>query len=115
MVNRGDKECDKKPVIQDSRRIAAYLFSSPDRTNRILPPFDFAHRTRLHTGVSLVNTIKVNDKSITYTTMNNRQRLLYVGMDVHKDTHTAVATNCFGQELLELKISNSKEEVETSI
>ena len=42
--------------------------------------------------------------------MNNRQQLLYVGMDVHKDTHTAVATNCFGESLLELKISNSEED-----
>jgi len=47
--------------------------------------------------------------------MNNRQQLLYVGMDVHKDTHTAVATNCFGQHLLELKISNSKEDFKALI
>ncbi len=26
---------------------------------------------------------------------------LYVGVDVHKDQHTAVATNCFGQTLFE--------------
>lgn len=26
---------------------------------------------------------------------------LYVGVDVHKDQHTAVATNCFGQALME--------------
>lgn len=47
--------------------------------------------------------------------MNNRQQLLYVGMDIHKDTHTAVATNCFGQSLLELKISNSKEDFEALV
>jgi len=35
---------------------------------------------------------------------------LYVGVDVHKDQHTAVATNCFGQSLLEKEINNSEEE-----
>lgn len=35
---------------------------------------------------------------------------LYVGVDVHKDQHTAVATDCFGQALLEKEINNSKEE-----
>lgn len=35
---------------------------------------------------------------------------LYVGVDVHKDQHTAVATNCFGQTLFEKEIGNSKEE-----
>lgn len=39
-----------------------------------------------------------------------RHRFLYVGMDIHKDNHTAVATNCFGQNLLEKEISNSKED-----
>lgn len=39
-------------------------------------------------------------------------KLLYVGVDVHKDQHTAVATNCFGQILLEKEINNSKEEFE---
>lgn len=41
-----------------------------------------------------------------------RHRFLYVGMDIHKDTHTAVATNCFGQHLLELQISNSEKDFE---
>jgi len=35
---------------------------------------------------------------------------LYVGVDAHKDQHTAVATNCFGQALLEKEINNSEEE-----
>lgn len=39
-----------------------------------------------------------------------RHRFLYVGMDIHKDSHTAVAANCFGQNLLEVKISNSKDD-----
>lgn len=43
------------------------------------------------------------------------ERFLYVGMDIHKDSHTAIATNCFGQNLLELKISNSKEDFENLV
>lgn len=39
-----------------------------------------------------------------------RERFLYVGMDIHKDNHTAIATNCFGQNLLELEISNSEKD-----
>ena len=39
-----------------------------------------------------------------------RHRFLYVGMDIHKDNHTAIATNCFGQNLLELVISNSEQD-----
>jgi len=39
-----------------------------------------------------------------------RHQFLYVGMDIHKDNHTAAATNCFGQNLLELEISNSEKD-----
>jgi len=39
-----------------------------------------------------------------------RDQFLYVGMDIHKDNHTAVAVNCFGQNLLELEISNSQKD-----
>lgn len=41
-----------------------------------------------------------------------RHRFLYVGCDIHKDSHTAVALNCFGQNLLELTISNSEKDFE---
>ncbi|MBU4369306.1 IS110 family transposase, partial [Patescibacteria group bacterium] len=37
-------------------------------------------------------------------------QFLYVGMDIHKDNHTACLTNCFGQVLLEKEIKNSKED-----
>lgn len=50
--------------------------------------------------------------NITQSPETNRHRFLYVGMDIHKDTHTAVATNCFGQNLLELKIANSPKDFE---
>ena len=43
-------------------------------------------------------------------TKANPINFLYIGVDVHKDQHTAVATNCFGQALLEKEINNSKEE-----
>ena len=46
-------------------------------------------------------------KNFSETEMN---QFLYVGMDIHKDTHTAVITNCFNQILLELKISNSNKD-----
>jgi transposase len=39
-----------------------------------------------------------------------RHQFLYVGMDIHKDNHTAAATNCFGQNLLEMEISNSQKD-----
>ncbi len=39
-----------------------------------------------------------------------RHQFLYVGMDIHKDNHTAAATNCFGQNLLKLEISNSEQD-----
>jgi transposase len=44
-----------------------------------------------------------------------RHRFLYVGMDIHKDNHTAVATNCFGQNLLELDISNSEKDFDSLV
>lgn len=44
--------------------------------------------------------------------MNNKvavmNKILFVGMDIHKDSHAACLTNCFGQELMSLEISNSK-------
>jgi transposase len=39
-----------------------------------------------------------------------RHQFLYVGMDIHKDNHTAVAVNCFGQNILEFKVANSKKD-----
>ncbi|OGY34342.1 MAG: hypothetical protein A3G57_00270 [Candidatus Andersenbacteria bacterium RIFCSPLOWO2_12_FULL_45_8] len=44
-----------------------------------------------------------------------RHQLLYIGVDVHKDTHTAVATNAFGEKLFEKVISNSKEDFQTLV
>lgn len=49
-----------------------------------------------------------NTKALSFE--SEYHKFLYVGIDVHKDTHTAVATNCFGQHLLELKIANSEKD-----
>jgi len=40
----------------------------------------------------------------------NPNNFLYVGIDVHKDQHTAVGVNCFGQPLWQKEIGNSKED-----
>lgn len=37
----------------------------------------------------------------------NPNQFLYVGVDIHKDKHTAVATNCFGHKLLEMEFANT--------
>ncbi len=34
-------------------------------------------------------------------------QFLYVGVDIHKDKHTAVATNCFGHKLLEMEFADT--------
>lgn len=39
-----------------------------------------------------------------------RHEVLYIGVDVHKDTHTAVATNAFGEKLFEKVFNNTKED-----
>jgi transposase len=39
-------------------------------------------------------------------------RRLFVGMDVHKDNHAAVAVNCFGTTLLEQEIGNEVKDFE---
>lgn len=36
----------------------------------------------------------------------NRSHTLFVGIDVHKDTHTAVALSPFGEKIFEMKIGN---------
>jgi transposase len=44
-----------------------------------------------------------------------RHEVLYIGVDVHKDTHTAVAINAFGEKFFEKVISNSKEDFQTLV
>ena len=40
----------------------------------------------------------------------NRSQTLFVGIDVHKDTHTAVGLNPFGQKVFEMVIGNEAED-----
>ena len=40
----------------------------------------------------------------------HRSQTLFVGVDVHKDTHTAVALSPFGEKVFEMKIGNSAED-----
>lgn len=42
----------------------------------------------------------------------NPNQFLYVGVDIHKDKHTAVATNCFGHKLLEMEFANTVKDFE---
>lgn len=43
-------------------------------------------------------------------TTTPRERLLFVGMDVHKDSHTAVGATVFGEKLFEVNLGNGREE-----
>jgi transposase len=58
--------------------------------------------------------MRINKKSnlIILTNMQtiNRSQTLFVGIDVHKDTHTAVAVSPFGEKVFEIKISNENED-----
>ena len=40
----------------------------------------------------------------------HRSQTLYVGVDVHKDIHTAVALSPFGEKIFEMTISNESED-----
>ena len=40
----------------------------------------------------------------------HRSHMLFVGVDVHKDTHTAVALSPFGEKIFEMKIGNEAED-----
>jgi len=39
-----------------------------------------------------------------------REQLLFVGMDVHKDTHAAVGATVYGEKLFDIAIGNSRED-----
>ena len=41
-------------------------------------------------------------------TTEEKMRTLFVDIDVHKDTHTAVALSPFGDTLLEMTMSNDE-------
>ena len=43
-------------------------------------------------------------------TIQERQQTLFVGVDVHKDTHTAVGVSPFGEKLFEITVGNYKKD-----
>jgi len=45
-------------------------------------------------------------------TTEQRQQTLFVGVDVHKDTHTAVGVSPFGEKLFEITVGNYKKDFE---
>ena len=45
-------------------------------------------------------------------TIQEKQQTLFVGIDVHKDTHTAVGVSPFGEKLFEITIGNYKKDFE---
>lgn len=42
--------------------------------------------------------------------MRRREELIYVGIDLHKETHTAVILNCWNEKLGEITIANKPSE-----
>ena len=42
--------------------------------------------------------------------MNQRENHLYIGMDLHKKTHTAVLVNCWNEKLETIVIENKPSE-----
>ena len=46
-------------------------------------------------------------------TTAQKQSCMFVGIDVHKDTHTAVGISPYGEKLFEITVGNYKEDFET--
>ncbi|HBA46089.1 TPA: IS110 family transposase, partial [Candidatus Nomurabacteria bacterium] len=46
-------------------------------------------------------------------TTAQKQGCVFVGIDVHKDTHTAVGISPYGEKLFEITVGNYKEDFET--
>ena len=54
--------------------------------------------------------LQVNRK---YMTTAQKSNCMFVGIDVHKDTHTAVGISPYGEKLFEITVGNYKEDFET--
>lgn len=48
-------------------------------------------------------------------TTQQKQNCLYIGIDVHKDTHTAVGISPFGEKMFEITVGNYKKDFENLI
>lgn len=67
------------------------------------------------TFVSFVEETKLQILVEEYMTIQERQRTLFVGIDVHKDTHTAVGVSPYGEKLFEITVGNYKKDFEDLI
>ena len=54
-------------------------------------------------GFQSCTTLIVNKK---YMTTLQKQSCMFVGIDVHKDTHTAVGISPYGEKLFEITVGN---------
>jgi len=50
-----------------------------------------------------------------YMTTTQKQSCMYVGIDVHKDSHTAVGISPFGEKLFEITVGNYKDDFENLV
>ena len=47
-------------------------------------------------------------------TTQEKTRCMYVGIDVHKDTHTAVGISPYGEKMFEITVGNRKKDKKPS-
>ena len=64
-----------------------------------------------HTGISAEARYNIS-KTTHMQTEVVRSGKLFVGVDVHKDTHTAVGLTPFGEKVFEMTISNETDDFE---
>ena len=46
-------------------------------------------------------------------TTQQKSQCMFIGIDVHKDTHTAVGISPYGEKMFEITVDNYKEDFET--
>ena len=61
----------------------------------------------------LVGDTKLQVVLIKEMTTEQKRQTMFVGIDVHKDTHTAVGVSPFGEKMFEITVGNYKEDFET--
>ena len=59
-----------------------------------------------------VENAKLQVVLIKEMTTEQKRQTMFVGIDVHKDTHTAVGISPFGEKLFELTVGNYKKDFE---
>ncbi len=58
---------------------------------------------------------QINNVSFNQMTTAQKQSCMFVGIDVHKDTHTAVGISPFGEKLFEITVGNYKQDFENLV